>query len=344
MSICTIRGAITIEENTQLNILDNTKEILKEIIKQNDLSINDIISIIFTATKDIDAVYPAVAARELGITQASLVCSQEMYVKDSLNLCIRVLFMIESDKKQSDMKHIYLKEARKLRQDLCNRFFSIAIDGPAGSGKSTVAKLIAKELNYIYVDTGAMYRTVALYCIQNNIECYNEKKISKVISDINITFEHKDNEQKIYLNNKDVTELIRSQKVSEGSSQVARMASVRTKLVDIQRKISENQNIVMDGRDIGTNVLPNADVKIYMDADVSERAKRRCNELKEKNIEYDYYEIKNEIIKRDENDMNRKISPLKKADDAIVLNTTNLNAEQVKEKIMEIVNKRINNS
>lgn len=341
MSNSSIRGAVTIEHNTKENILYNTKLLLNEIIKQNDIYIDDIISIIFTATKDIDAAYPAVAARELEIIHAGLMCFQEMYVKDSLKMCIRILVNIETDKKQKEMKHIYLKDAKKLRPDLANKEMCIAIDGPAGSGKSTIAKLIAKELNFIYVDSGAMYRTVALYCIENNINLDNDVEVKNVLENITIDFKHENYEQRIFLNGKDVTDLIRTQNVAEGSSKVAVIFSVREKLVDIQRKIAQDNNIVMDGRDIGTFVFPNADIKIYMDADISERAKRRYAELKEKKIECNIEQIKKDIIARDDNDKNRKYSPLKKSQDAISIDSTKKGIEEVKNDIISIIKQKL---
>ncbi len=342
MSYCGIRGAVTVEENSRECILENTKILLTEIIKSNNINLENIVSVIFTATKDIDAVYPAVAAREIGIVNAGLMCTQEMYVKGSIEMCIRVLVNIECDKTQKDMKHIYLKEAVKLRPDLAKRcFISVAIDGPAGSGKSTAAKEISKELGYIYVDTGAMYRSVALYCIHNGIDTKNQISVESILDKINIEIKYNDNEQQIYLNGKNVTSEIRTQKVAEGSSDVATIKKVREVLVDMQKKIAENANIVMDGRDIGTCVLPNATVKIYMDADVSERAARRCGELEEKGIKFDFEKIKQEIIKRDENDKNRAVSPLKKADDAIFIDSTKKGIEDVKKEIIEIIRRKI---
>jgi len=342
LSYCSIRGAITAEENSRECILENTRILLNEIIKSNNLDTEDIISVIFTATKDIDAVYPAVAAREIGILRAGLICTQEMYVAGSLKMCIRVLVNLDCGLKQKDVKHIYLKGAVKLRPDLVKQnVVSIAIDGPAGSGKSTVAKEISKTLGYIYVDTGAMYRSVALYCLNNGIDTKDSDSVENVLDNINIELKYTDGEQQIYLNGDNVTLKVRTQEVAKASSDVAAIKRVREVLVDMQKKIAENDNIVMDGRDIGTCVLPNATVKIYMDADVSERTKRRCNELKEKNIEFDFEKIKQEIIQRDENDKNREFSPLKMADDAIFFDSTHKTTEEVKKEIMEIINGKV---
>ncbi len=342
MSYCSIRGAVTVEENSRESIFENTRILLKDIIKSNDLDLESIISIIFTATRDIDEAYPAVVAREMGIVHAGLVCMQEMYVKNSLEMCIRVLVNVETDKKQKDMKHTYLKGAVKLRPDLVRRdFVSVAIDGPAGSGKSTAAKEVAKTLGYIYVDTGAMYRAVAFYCIENGIDTGDDFAVENSLDKIDIKLKYENNEQKIYLNDTDVSSDIRTQTVAKGASNVAANEKVRKVLVNLQKKIAENNNIVMDGRDIGTCVLPNASVKIYMDADVCERAKRRCGELELKGIEFDFDKIKQEIAERDENDKNRKISPLRKADDAVFFDSTNKSIEEVKNEIVCIVKKAI---
>lgn len=336
---CCIRGAITAEENSRSCIWENTKIMLNEIIKVNNLNIEDIVSILFTCTRDLDTAYPAVAARELGIVDAALMCVQELYVKGSLEMCIRVAVNVETDKKQKDMNHVYLKGAVRLRPDIVHKskIEAVAIDGPAGSGKSTVAKLISKELGYIYVDTGAMYRTVGLYCLENNIDLLDNEGVINALPLIDINIEFEEGIQKILLNNTDVTDKIRTQPVADAASKVAAIPRVRELLVDIQRKLAKNNRVVMDGRDIGTNVLKNARVKVYLDADVEERAKRRCNELSEKGISFDYNNIINEIIQRDDYDKNRKVNPLSAAEDAVVIDTTGLSIEQVKNKIMELI-------
>lgn len=343
MSNCSIRGAITVEENTRENILKNTEMLLSEIMRTNSISSEDIISILFTATKDIDAVYPAVSARGLGISNAALMCMQEMYVQGSLEMCIRILVNIETDKKQSAMRHIYLKGAKKLRPDisLTGTNFSVAIDGPAGSGKSTAAKLIAKELGFLYADTGAMYRTVALYCINNNVDYDNEEAVIGVLDDIDISLLNESGLQRIFLNGADCTELVRSAQAAKGSSAVAKIGKVREKLVKMQRKLAEKSNIVMDGRDIGTNVLPNAQVKIYIDASAQVRAERRCKELEQKGDEFDFDVIKKEIILRDENDKNREISPLRQAVDAVYIDSSEMRIDEVVEVCINIIKERI---
>ena len=188
---------------------------------------------------------------------------------------------------------------------------SIAIDGPSAAGKSTIAKMVAKKENFIYIDTGAMYRSVAFYCIKNHID----------------------------LNDEDVSLQIRTDEVSLGASCVSKYQAVRTFLVDEQRKMAETGNVILDGRDIGTVVLPHADLKIYQIASVETRAKRRYLENKERGLEADLETIKKEIEQRDYQDMHRAISPLKKADDAIELDTSNMTLEEVVDQVLTLINK-----
>ncbi len=220
--------------------------------------------------------------------------------------------------------------------------YSIAIDGPAGSGKSTVAKQIAKKLNLLYIDTGAMYRAVGLYCLKNNIDIDKEEKIAFALKNMNMSIELLEGIQNIYLNGENVTEKIRTQEVGKAASDVAVILAVRQKLVQIQRDLAKGHNVTMDGRDIGTNVLPDASVKIYLNANIEERTKRRCNELKTLGKQYDKEQIKKEIIQRDENDKNRKYNPLKKAEDAFEIDSSCMNIEQVIEAILNVVKQKIN--
>lgn len=213
---------------------------------------------------------------------------------------------------------------------------SIAIDGPAGSGKSTVARLVAKKLGFVYVDTGAMYRTVGLYCAENSIDLENMDEVKKALQKVNIELKYDEGVQHIYLNGEDVSSAIRVQRIAEYASKVAAIGVVREKLVEMQRNISENGNVVMDGRDIGTNVIPNAKAKIYLDASVDVRTERRCHELEEKGVSFDKNIIREEIIERDNFDKNRKINPLTIAEDATIIDTSYMTIEEVENKITKL--------
>ena len=210
----------------------------------------------------------------------------------------------------------------------------IAIDGPAGSGKSTIAKLIAEDLELVYLDTGAMYRLVTLKALNDGI-LGNLDKIIKMLDNLNIDIK----ENGFYLDDIDVSEEIRKPVVSENVSDIAAIREVREKMVDLQRKFSESKNVILDGRDIGTVVFPNADVKIFLVADAKERSNRRYKELVAKGENVRIEEIYENILKRDEIDSTRKESPLKKADNAIEVDTTSKNIEEVKNEILNIIRK-----
>ena len=215
---------------------------------------------------------------------------------------------------------------------------NIAIDGPAGAGKSTNAKMVSAEMGYIYVDTGAMYRAVALYLTENNIP---DEDIEKYIGGVDVSLKFIDGVQRVYLGDRDVSELIRTPEISMAASRTSAIPAVRARLFDLQQKLARENNIIMDGRDIGTVVLPNADVKIFLTASAEERANRRYKELSEKPDCPPYEEILKDIIQRDYNDMNRETAPLKQAEDAVLVDTTELTLEQSAARITEIIKERI---
>ena len=201
----------------------------------------------------------------------------------------------------------------------------VAIDGPAGSGKSTIAKLLAKKYDLTYIDTGAMYRMITLYLLENNIDFDNLKEIEKVLNTVNLDMQG----DKFYLNSVDVTTKIREKRINDNVSKVASIKIVRSNLVDLQRKISNNKDVILDGRDVGTVIFPNAQVKIFLIASPEERARRRYNEFLEKKTEITYDEVLKSIKERDHIDSTRDESPFVKADDAIELDSTNLTIEDV---------------
>ena len=201
----------------------------------------------------------------------------------------------------------------------------VAIDGPAGSGKSTIAKLLAKKYDLTYIDTGAMYRMITLYLLENNIDINDLKEVERVLNTVNLDMQG----DKFYLDNVDVSTKIREKRINDNVSKVASIKIVRSNLVDLQRKVSNNKNVILDGRDVGTVIFPNAQVKIFLIASPEERARRRYNEFLEKKTEITYDEVLKSIKERDHIDSTRDESPFVKADDAIELDSTNLTIEDV---------------
>lgn len=216
------------------------------------------------------------------------------------------------------------------------KHFNIAIDGPAGAGKSTIAKQAAKKLGFVYVDTGAMYRTMALYFIRLGIDSGNEAAIAAACQDVDVTIRYEDGAQQVILNGENVSGLIRTEEVGRMASAVSVYMPVRDKLVELQRQLAKKTSVIMDGRDIGTCVLPDAPAKIYLTASVEVRARRRFNELLEKGVECDIREIEADIEDRDYRDMHREHSPLKQADDAVLLDSSHMTIEQVVDSIIKI--------
>lgn len=211
----------------------------------------------------------------------------------------------------------------------------VAIDGPAGAGKSTVAKLVAQELHLVYIDTGAMYRAVA-WKVLHQKKGVTTAAIEEVAKDIDVRLYYKGGRTRVFVDGKEVTDEIRTPEVSHIVSKVASLALVREKMVELQRKMAESGSVLMDGRDIGTNVLPNASVKIYLTASIEERAKRRAKELLEKGHAVSEADVEKEIAARDKADMEREISPLRQADDAVLLDTTGLSIKEVVSRILSL--------
>lgn len=221
--------------------------------------------------------------------------------------------------------------------------YSVAIDGPAGAGKSTIAKLISREMGYIYVDTGAMYRAMAVYFSKNKVNTEDESAINEAVKNVDIKIEYQNGEQQVILNGENVTGLLRTEETGNMASKTSKYKEVRSKLVELQRELAKTTDVVMDGRDIGTTVLPDAFVKIYLTASSDARAKRRYDELVAKGEQCDLSAIKEDIEKRDYQDMHREISPLKQAEDAVLLDTSDMNIEQVVAAMRDIIDNAVKN-
>ena len=218
---------------------------------------------------------------------------------------------------------------------------NIAIDGPAGAGKSTIARKVAKELSFIYVDTGAMYRAMAYYLLKNHVSGENSKEIEEKCQDAEISICYENGEQQVLLGEENVTSYLRTEEVGKMASVSSANGKVREKLLSLQRNLAAQNDVVMDGRDIGTTILPGADVKIYLTASADTRAQRRYQELTQKGESCDLEEIKRDIIARDERDMNREVSPLKQAEDAVLVDSSHMRIEEVTEEIIRIYKEKV---
>ena len=218
--------------------------------------------------------------------------------------------------------------------------FIVAVDGPAGSGKGTITKLVGEKENLVYIDTGALYRCVTLAMLRKNIGLEDLEQIQEILNTIDIEFKQVNGEKKVYLNNENVSKEIREAAVNKFVSQVSHIVIVREAITDLSRKIANGKQVIMEGRDIGTNVFPNADVKIYLDATPEERARRRQKQNEEKGINIPFEEIIENIKFRDNNDKTSKVAPLKQADDAIYIDSSNMTIEEVAEKVIEIIKQK----
>ena len=214
--------------------------------------------------------------------------------------------------------------------------YNIAIDGPAGAGKSTIAKRVAKELGYIYVDTGAMYRALAIHFLKNGLKPEDTEQIKEACKNAKVTIRYEEGVQQVYLNDENVTSMLRQEEVGNMASVSSAIGEVRAQLLQLQRDLAQTNDVVMDGRDIGTNILPNANVKVYLTASVEERARRRFVELQEKGVACDLNEIAHDIAERDHRDMNREIAPLKQAEDAVLVDSSNMTIDEVVQAIISL--------
>lgn len=320
-----IRGATTISQDNPDEIRAAVAELLNQIESRNSLKRDEILSMVFSNTSDIHSFYPAKAAREAGFVSCSLFSAQEPEIDGGLALCIRVMIFVE---KNITPRHVYLRGARVLRKDLAQKY-NIAIDGPAGSGKSTVAKLLANDCHILYLDTGAMYRACALAALRAGIDVADEVQVCELMRDLALSVVYRDGVQHTLLGDEDVSALLRSPEVSMAASTISRHSSVRLKMVEKQREIAGKMSCVLDGRDIGTFVLPDADFKFYLTASPEVRAKRRYDEMVARGEQVDFEALKRDIAARDEQDSTRALAPLKKADDAILIDTSDMTVDEV---------------
>ena len=227
------------------------------------------------------------------------------------------------------------KEFRRLSMG-----FNIAIDGPAGAGKSTIARRTAQELSFIYVDTGALYRALAVFLVDEGVSPEDTEKVKEAVKSVKVLIAYENGEQQVLVNGKNVTDRLRAESVGNMASTISAIPAVRAALLDLQRDLAKAHDVLMDGRDIGTNVLPDAELKIYLTASVETRAERRYRDLQEKGVEKPLSEIKKEIEERDHRDMTRAIAPLKQAEDAVYLDTSHMNIDEVVEAIRKLYRER----
>ena len=332
-----IRGATTLVADTAEEVRSKVNELLVQIAQINNIAARDIICIMLSSTSDIHSIYPAKAAREAGFSSCPLYSSLEPDIDGSLALCVRVMLFVETDK---PVKHVYLHKARSLRKDISS-VLNIAIDGPAGSGKSTVASIIASKLDILSLDTGAMYRATALKCIKSGVDYAEKDQVRHMVESINLRVEYKDGKQLTLLDGEDVSGEIRTAQISMLSSYVSSYPFVRNKMVEIQRRIASEVSCVLDGRDIGTNVLPDCPFKFFLTATPEVRAQRRFEQDKIKGTSQTYEQILEEINERDKQDKNRAVAPLKCAQDAIVIDTSYMTVEQVVAQILAKIQEKI---
>lgn len=332
-----IRGATTVTADKPEHIKEGVKELLTEIVRLNNLEFGQIICIMFSSTADLKSYYPAKAAREAGFSSCALYSSLEPEIIGGLERCIRVMLLVDGEAQPT---HVYLHEAKNLRKDITS-VMNIAVDGPAGSGKSTVSKLVAARLGILYLDTGAMYRAIAYKCVKDNKDYGDKDVVKHIINKLNLNVEYIDGKQITVLDGEDVSEMIRTPQVSMLASYVSAYSFVRTKMVALQREIAKKTSCILDGRDIGTNVLPDCKFKFYLTASAEVRANRRFIEDKEKSGRQSYDMVLQEINERDFQDKNRAVAPLKKAADAIEIDTSELSIDEVVDIIVGKIQEKI---
>ncbi|MCH5162631.1 MAG: (d)CMP kinase [Clostridiales bacterium] len=326
-----IRGAVTAENDVK-SISSASIRLIERIYFKNGIKDEDVINITISTTPDITAFYPARAIREAGHAVPLFSCV-EPSIDGALSGCIRVMATADSD---NPVRNVYLSGARALRPDIAGRY-AIALDGPSGAGKSTVAKLVSKTLGITYLDTGALYRALGLKAIENKVNTKDEKALEKCLDKVEVSLSYENGVQSVLLDGVDVSGRIRTPEVSMAASNVSAAPYVRKKLLGIQRKIAETQSVILDGRDIGTVVLPDAEFKYFLTASAEIRARRRFEELKAKGQNVVYEDVLRDVNERDKNDSTRAVAPLKKAYDAVEINSDDMTAEDVANLIVATV-------
>lgn len=334
-----IRGATTIERDDKPSIVESVKTLLDDIFQVNALKKEEIKVFVFSLTNDIHSYHPAKAARESGYDFAPLFAATEPDIDGGLKLCIRVMILTELQENRG-VKHIYQKGAKTLRKDI-SEIFNIALDGPAGSGKSTVAKIIAADYNILYLDTGAMYRACGLKALRLGISPKDKGAVEKMLLDLNLSVEYRDGKQHTILDGEDVSLAIRENVVSMAASDISAQHAVRIKMVEMQREIAQNMSCVLDGRDIGSYVLPNAKFKFFITADSKVRAARRFSELARRGEHVDLERLHAEIVARDKQDSERDFAPLVCAEDAVVIDTSEMNIDDVVTAVKKVIQSQI---
>ncbi len=334
-----IRGATTVEMDEKQHIIDAVKALLDEIFSSNSLKKQDVNAFLFSMTTDIHSYHPAKAARECGYDFAPLFAAVEPDIDGGLKKCIRLMLFTELSNDTS-VKHIYQKGAKVLRKDI-SEIYNIAFDGPAGSGKSTVAKILAADYNILHLDTGAMYRACGLKALRMGIDPADKDGVESILPDLNLEIEYKDGAQHTILDGEDVSLAIRENPVSMAASTISAHHAVRVKMVEMQREIAKSMSCVLDGRDIGTAVLPDAKFKFFITADSKVRAMRRFDELTQRGQQVDFEKLHAEIVARDKQDSEREFSPLMCADDAVLIDTSNMSIKEVVAKVKAYIQAKI---
>ncbi len=334
-----IRGATTIAKDCKEEISLAVKELLDEVFSANALMKEEVRVFVFSLTSDIHSYHPAKAARESGYDYAPLFAAVEPDIEGGLSLCIRLMLFVEREQ-TGTVRHIYQRGAKILRKDI-SEVLNIALDGPAGSGKSTVAKSLAKDYNILYLDTGAMYRACALKALRSGISPKDGEKVGEMLKTLDLKVEYREGKQHTMLDGEDVSLAIRENAVSMAASDVSAHHAVRVKMVEMQREIAKSMSCVLDGRDIGSAVLPDAKFKFFITADSKVRAMRRYKELSARGEIVDFEKLHAEIVLRDKQDSEREFSPLVCAEDAVVVDTSEMDADAVVNKIKALIQAKI---